>query len=278
MNRKGGIIDTFVILLIIAGAIYFYTSLTSPENAITDNSSLIIPNETISEAKNSIKIANWNLQIFGDTKESNEVIMQKYTDVIGMYDIIFVQEIRDSDGSAFVSLCSRLPNFQCTNSSRAGRSTSKEQYGIIYKEGLSLVQMTDYNPDSYDRWERPPIKATFRIGPTLYNIYNIHIKPDDVKAELAYLQEVVDTDNENVIVIGDLNADCDYYNPSEPEFDNYTWIITDDMDTTAGDTNCAYDRIILNQGSYINYIDSGIYTETTSEYSDHYLVWLKVRI
>jgi len=50
------------------------------------------------------------------------------------------------------------------------------------------------------------------------------------------------------------------------------------MDTTAGDTNCAYDRIILNQGSYINYIDSGIYTETTSEYSDHYLVWLKVRI
>jgi endonuclease/exonuclease/phosphatase family metal-dependent hydrolase len=276
MNRKGeGNLVLSIILIIVAGAcLYFWISIGYNPFVHHDTP---IQNEI--QKHLYIKIANWNLQIFGLTKANNETIMQKYVEVINNYDIVFVQEIRDTSGYAFSSLCSRLPNFQCTNSSRAGRTISKEQYGIIYRNGIKLVEMKDYNPDSQDRWERPPINVVFEIGNTSFSIYNIHVKPEDVKTELSNLQAVTDADNGKVIVLGDMNADCDYYDAaSNPEFDSYSWIIKDEMDTTSKATDCAYDRIILNQNAYANYIQSGIYTNTNAEYSDHYPVWVEERI
>jgi len=44
----------------------------------------------------TIKIANWNLQVFGQTKANNLGLMQIYSEIIEDYDIIFVQEIKGS--------------------------------------------------------------------------------------------------------------------------------------------------------------------------------------
>ena len=238
-----------------------------------------LPKEITSLIFGSIKIANWNLQIFGDTKSSNSQLMQIYSSIIEDYDIIFIQEIRDIDGSAFVDLCFLLPNYDCRISSRAGRSSSKEQYGIIYKKGIEIKEFKDFNPDSQDRWERPPVEVTFDIEGYDLIVYNIHIKPDDAKQEIDYLDDIVKI-NENIIILGDLNADCSYYNnPSEPDFDNWNWLIGDNEDTTSSSTNCAYDRIILNQNSYGEYLNDGIYKSgITSDVSDHYLIWVELNL
>lgn len=224
-----------------------------------------------------IRIANWNLKIFGNSKASDENLMQLYSSIIDDYDIVFVQEIRNKDQTAFTKLCSLLPDYDCDVSSRAGRSTSKEQYGIIFKKGIEVTKLKDFNPDSQDRWERPPVEVTFDIGGYELIVYNIHTKPTDVPSEMNYLEDVVLSES-NVMVLGDLNADCSYYNPSsEDDFDSWHWIIEDSEDTTVSSTDCAYDRIILNDDAYEEYSGSGIFRGGIEpEVSDHYLVWIEL--
>ena len=251
--KKEKVFKTIVVLFLVLSGYYIYTENFTGE---------------------TVTIANWNLQIFGDAKSSDPQLLIDYASIIDNYDIIFIQEIRDKDGSSFKELCFLLPNYQCEISSRAGRSSSKEQYGIIFKNGINLTELKDFNPDEQDRWERPPIEATFQINETELIIYNLHSKPDDVKNELSALESIV---NDNSMILGDLNADCSYYSPEkEPEFDSWNWVIPDNADTTTGATDCAYDRIIL--GEEINYKNYGIYKKIDSNLSDHYLVWIEIKL
>ena len=114
------------------GAIKINWDASKLPNTNIDVSKLYIPKTNQSE----LSIANWNLQIFGDTKAGNENLVNFYATVIKNYDVVFVQEIRDADGNAFNVLCSKLSEYNCIASSRAGRSTSKEQYGMIIKKGI----------------------------------------------------------------------------------------------------------------------------------------------
>jgi hypothetical protein len=145
--------------------------------------------------------------------------------------------------------------------------------------------MIDYNPDSADRWERPPVRADFILVRTnntySFTVYNIHTKPDNVSLELGNLESLVNsqTNHDNIIILGDLNADCYYYTHySSAVFFDWNWIINDDSDTTSGNSNCAYDRIILNKNAYDEFIITGIDSSDINEkVSDHYLVWALIR-
>lgn len=228
-------------------------------------------------SKDSVKIANWNLNVFGNKKASDLGLLQTYASIINNYDIIFIQEIRNKKQKAFPQLCNFLPDYICIASSRAGRTSSKEQYGIIYKKGIQIQEFKDFNPDPNDRWERPPIKLTFNIENYKLTAYNLHTKPEDTTKEIDNLEKVVENQG-NTIVLGDLNADCSYYNASDAnDFDSWHWVIKDNEDTTVSSTNCAYDRIILNQDAYKEYINDGIYKEITENLSDHYLVWVELQ-
>ncbi len=224
-----------------------------------------------------VSIANWNLQIFGVSKASNLKLLNFYVDVIDEFDIIFIQEIRDKSQSSFEKLCDLLNDYNCKVSSRAGRSSSKEQYGVIYKKSILITEFKDYNPDLSDRWERPPIKVTFDVDDYIFSVYNIHIKPDDVQNELYALESIVENTG-NELVLGDLNADCNYYNnDKENEFNSWYWILNDNEDTTTSATDCAYDRIILNSDMNEEFNSYGIYSKNiVKEISDHYLVWVQL--
>lgn len=207
--------------------------------------------------------------------------MNIYSTKIQKYDIIFVQEIRDDTGQAFNSLCSMLSDYYCLNSSRAGSSTSKEQYGVLYKKDIEVTQFLDYNlvKENQKYFNRPPIAVTFSINGDLIKVYNIHTDPDSVPLELNNLQSIVN-DSGSVMIIGDLNADCSYYdNSNETQFDSWTWVIPDNQDTTTKSTDCAYDRIILNEDAAKEYVSYGIDKDNiTEEVSDHYLVWAEMKV
>jgi len=249
---------------------------------ISENMEIPITTSDISQncsaTTSTIKLANWNLQIFGDSKASKPEIMNVYVNTLTNYDIAFVQEIRDSDGSSFSNLCSILTNYDNKISSRAGRSSSKEQYGVIYKKSIK-AEMKDYNPDAQDRWERPPTAVDFNINGYRLKVYNIHTKPGDVKSELSSLEQIVST-NGNVIILGDLNADGNYYNPIDnTELDGWNWVIGNDEDTTSSETDCAYDRIIMNADAYQEYSTSGVFKAgIIKDISDHYPVWVEIRV
>jgi len=225
-----------------------------------------------------ISIANWNLQVFGPTKASKGYILDFYDEKLSEYDIIFVQEIRDSSGKAFNKLCKKFEGYNCVITDREGRTSSKEQIGVIYKKDLTLRSIITL-PDPDDVWERSPVMVKFEVKDYNFTIYNTHLKPDDVYREINALEDIIVNEG-NVMVLGDLNADCSYYDEEKDEaFDEWFWLIYNEEDTTVSDADCAYDRIIVNE-DMVNEIDypkidsEGI----TKEYSDHYIVSIEVDV
>ena len=231
----------------------------------------------------ALTLAHWNLDVFGVTKAGQETLLQDYASLIDDFDIIFIQEIRDKGGSAFQALCALLPQYACKVSNRAGRSSNKEQYGVLYRsisletgKTIRLVDWHDYTPDPQDRWERPPLAVTFSADDYIFTVYTLHVKPAAVQQELADFETLVADDNGNILLIGDFNADCTYYSPQqEKEFDSWHWIIRDTADTTVAQSSCAYDRAIMNDEALEEYRKKGIVTiGITEAHSDHYLVWV----
>ena len=255
----------------------------------------------IPDSNNTLTLMNWNIQSFGKTKWGKPDVKQEILRIIPKADIIFIQEIRDKSGEAFKELCRELnQTHKCNISSRAGRTSYKEQYGIIYRKEIQLLDIQDYNPDSGDRWERPPVKTIFK---TIFNhtgyiltAYNIHTKPRNATIEIKRLEEFVTgktennmknnteknkTSTQNIAVLGDLNADCYYYNAEQEEdfaAPEWKWVIQNQDDTTTSSySDCAYDRIIINQDASQEYLRYGIYMNITGETSDHYPVWVEIK-
>jgi endonuclease/exonuclease/phosphatase family metal-dependent hydrolase len=280
---KGGNVLIILVFCVIVAGIFFYISSLPPSTTDATTNGVNVPAQNL---LNGLTIASWNLQIFGQDKASDASLMAKYANVIGKYDIVFVQEIRDISETSFNKLCALLPGYSCLTSSRAGRSTSKESFGIIYRKGVLVLEWTDYNSASgyQQQFERPPVKAIIQIASMLDNetiiknltIWENHIKPDDVINEMTYLEQIVIRDttaNQPWVVLGDLNFDCTYadHNTFQP-FNSYLWVIPDTADTTVGTTDCAYDRMISNFGVS----EYGIDTSITEDMSDHRLVWIKI--
>lgn len=237
----------------------------------------------------SLSIASWNLQIFGQDKAKDPQVLNSIVDKVRNYDIVFLQEIKDESGLAPKVLCNALKGYgySCQISSRAGTTQSKEQYLFVYKNNFTIIQFIDLNQENETRWERPPVKAVFQINYAVminqtnyetrfYNltIWGIHVKPDNAVQEIKELELLIPQIS-NTIVLGDLNMDCDYYdNDKEPYFIGWKAAISSDLDTTVSSTNCAYDRIFLDNELYLRMRSFGIDSiGITEDVSDHNLVY-----
>jgi hypothetical protein len=171
-----------------------------------------------------------------------------------------------------------LPEYSGIVSSRAGRTNTKEQYGIFFRSPVKISGFNDLNPDPNNRWERPPIRVTFNVKNYQFTAYNLHTDPDTTPQEIGDLEKIVVKDrSRNIIVLGDLNADCGSYNTKKNNhFKSWLWAINED--TTVSSTNCAYDRIIFNADAQKEYVCCGVNKETQKKHSDHYLVWAQLKI
>ena len=198
------------------------------------------PTTTVPQVSDTLKIATWNVQIFGKTKYNKPDVRAAIVDELRDYDIIAFQEIRDASETYFPKLMEELPSYNYVVSTRLGRTSSKEQYAFIYKKGIELVECHVFN-DSEDVFEREPFIATFRTGNYSFDLVQIHTKPDDAENEIDELMEIRTTTNQ--IWLGDFNADCSYYDETQEE--PYNWIIPDSEDTTVKSTDCTYDRIVV---------------------------------
>ena len=92
----------------------------------------------------------------------------------------------------------------------------------------------------------PDIPQFFLVG--------IRTKPSKAFSEINALVDVYDEavshyGTENGIILGDFNADCRYlsqrrYNMLELVTDSrFTWLLDTNIDSTTGNSDCAYDRL-----------------------------------
>jgi endonuclease/exonuclease/phosphatase family metal-dependent hydrolase len=245
----------------------------------------------------TIKVATFNLKVFGDSKVADQEVLEILTIVACEFDIMAVQEIRDKEETSIVDYVSNINSvcesdaYKYITSERLGRTTSKEQYGYIYNtDTVSLVSTKQY-PDIDDDFEREPFFAQFKVNDYVFALGNFHIKPDDAPTELESIKKVDSYmtsffDMNNMIYLGDFNADCSYFDEDEYTYlKKYYWVVDNSVDTTVGATDCTYDRIIITEGVKQRYagewnvfrfdeiLDLQI---DKASVSDHYPVWFEI--
>lgn len=194
-------------------------------------------------------IGTFNIQVFGQKKANNKFLMPVIDDIIDDYDIIAIQEVRDSTGTVIGKL-NEIPDYDLRASPRLGRSSSKEQYIFLFSDRIVPGQSLTY-PDLNDDFEREPYAMNFVVNGQDMLIIQVHIKPDDAEQEIRHLSDVVDWSEEefgdiNTYILGDLNADCRYFD-SFDVLEEYQVLVGEDFDTTTGISDCAYDRILATE-------------------------------
>ena len=258
-------------------------------------------NSDIQEA-NYIKIASFNIQIFGQSKISKPEIMDIISKIIKRYDVVAIQEVRSKEQNVIPTLLSYVndanTNYDYIISQRLGRTRSKEQYAFVYNtKTVDLVSESSYvvaDPD--DVFEREPFVAFFRSGNFDFKLVNNHVKPEDVSAELSQLAVVINEiynsfTEKDIIVLGDMNADGSYFNEDNLVVIFPLWIqlISNDEDTTVAISDNTYDRMMARDTTAnVEYTGKSGVFRWDAEYgvtdnsfikkvSDHYPVYAEFR-
>ena len=94
-------------------------------------------------------------------------------------------------------------------------------------------------------------------------LIGVHVRPDsnataeEIDALVpVYDEATVKYGTTNVIIMGDMNADCKYLSNTKynklifTTDDRFTWLIGKDNDTTVSNSDCAYDRCVVSLNLY----------------------------
>lgn len=249
MKQKYRILVLAVSLIFLAGCIVSNNSDTQKPETITFTNS--------SDAPHTIKIASFNIQIFGQTKISNPEVMKIISRIVKGYDLVAIQEVRSKEENVIPTLLNYVNDkntkYDYIISERLGKTGSKEQYAFVYNtKTVNLIPNSSYvvkDPD--DVFEREPFVASFKSGNFDFTMVDNHIKPEDVETELKHLEVVIgniynSSSEKDIIVVGDMNADGSYFNETKLAviFPEWIQIIGNTIDTTVGTADNTYDRMM----------------------------------
>jgi deoxyribonuclease-1-like protein len=244
----------------------------------------------------TIKIAAFNVQVFGQSKRSKPQVMDILTRTAREFDVMLVQEIRDASETTAQYYLDAIndmpgPDYSFVSSPRLGRTSSKEAYAYYYNAS-TVKHISDYVwNDVGDVFEREPYIASFRSGNFDFVLVGIHVKPDEAEAEIGALAQVYasilagNPDEQDIIIIGDFNADGAYFDEdgaSALKAEGFSWTITNDMDTMIK-TDWTYDRIVITYATILEYDRAEVFRfdsvfgivdqELIQDVSDHFPVY-----
>jgi endonuclease/exonuclease/phosphatase family metal-dependent hydrolase len=246
----------------------------------------------------TIRIASFNIQVFGDTKASKPYVMTALAAIIQNFHVVAIQEIRTQDDyfidnflRTYVNRDGRMYNRVV--GPRLGRTRSTEQYAFLYDTAaIELNPNSVYTVnDPDDLLHREPLVAQFRTRAPpeqafTFTLIDIHTDPDETAGELDALGQLYQVvrraagGEDDVILLGDLNVD-DQHLGALGQVQNVRAVVRG-VPTNSART-AQYDNIILHQLSTAEFTGRwGVYDigqlhslspEQVQQVSDHLPVW-----
>lgn len=247
----------------------------------------------------AIRIASFNIQVFGEAKAKKPYVMSTLASIIQNFHIVAIQEIRTQNDYFIDEFLRTYVNqngrtYNKVIGPRLGRTVSKEQYAFIYDTAAVEVNphsiFTVNDPD--DLLHREPLVAMFRVrGPPpqqafTFVLVDIHTDPDETKSELNALGQVYQAvrracgGEDDIIVLGDLNVD-DRHLGDLGRIDGIMPVIRSTYTNTR--QNQQYDNIIFHQPSTTEFTGRcGVFNfqqqfhltlEQALQVSDHFPIW-----
>nr|XP_033818474.1 deoxyribonuclease-1-like [Geotrypetes seraphini] len=241
----------------------------------------------------ALKIGAFNIKSFGDSKMDNLNTANLIVNIILRYDIILIQEVRDSDLSAVKKLMDHLSSvsehsYSYEISDPLGRDNYKEQYLFIYKTEMVEIKEYYHYHDNHgysgtDVFSREPFVLKVYCPITVVSefvLVPLHAAPKDALREMDALYDVYEDvlgkwDTDNILFLGDFNCACSYLSENDWQHirlrnsEEFEWLIPDTADTTVTHTHCAYDRIVVSGSELHDAIvpESAIVYDFQEEYS-----------
>nr|XP_040046239.1 deoxyribonuclease-1-like isoform X1 [Gasterosteus aculeatus aculeatus] len=209
----------------------------------------------------SLLLGAFNIRIFGAKKASNNTLMDIIATVVCRYDIILIQEVRDSHLTVTNKLKdlvnTKCPTYNANYSAPLGtHAPTNERYVFLFREPqVSVVDSYQYVGTAFTR---PPYIVKFSSTHTAVKEFVLipqHTRPEDAVEQINALCDVVDDviskmKTQNVVLLGDFNAGCTYVKGDGWKHirlfteKRFHWLI-DDTQFTSVASDCPYDRIVV---------------------------------
>jgi deoxyribonuclease-1-like protein len=175
----------------------------------------------------TILVGSFNIQTFGQSKMSDQWVMGRLAEVIRMFDVVGIQEIRSTDQTILDVLMTYINStggsYQYVMGPRLGRTVSKEQYAYIYDSNrISTGPNATYTlNDDIDALHREPLVGRFVVRsnltnrPWTFSLVNLHTDPDvavqEVNSMGGIMREIrnwefASAQEDDCILLGDFNA------------------------------------------------------------------------
>jgi endonuclease/exonuclease/phosphatase family metal-dependent hydrolase len=261
------------------------------------------PLSPVSPYQPTIRIATFNIQVFGISKLQKPHVMQVLAEVVRRFDLVAIQEIRSVDDTVmpqFVSLINSTGvRYDVVVGPRLGRTSSKEQYAFVFDTTrIEVDPRSIYTvPDPQDLLHREPMAARFRargVPPSqafTFTLVNIHTDPDETSTELDALAQVFvgvqqnGTGEDDVILLGDLNVSEDQMGELG-RLPGIAWTVSGVPTNTRGTKT--YDNIVFDRRNTIEFTgrwgvldlmqEFSLTTAQALEVSDHLPVWAEFSV
>lgn len=259
-----------------------------------------VQNQTTLHSKptDAVLICSFNIQVFGESKLGKPDVVNVLTQVVRMFDIVAIQEVRAKSDSIVPTFVQAVnadgSQYHWVIGPRLGRTSSKEQYTFVYDTTRVEVDSTTLGtaPNPKDLLHRPPMFARFRTRASppeaafSFWLVDIHTDPDEVPQEVDALADVfvamqqARSDEDDVILLGDLNAAPKQFGRIAT-IPNITWAVSGT--TTNTRRSKTYDNIVFSQLATREYqgrwgvldLQStfGLSLDAALRVSDHNPVW-----
>ncbi|XP_057343617.1 deoxyribonuclease-1-like 2 isoform X2 [Manis pentadactyla] len=149
--------------------------------------------------------------------------------------------------------------YSFVSSEPLGREQYKEMYLFVYRKDVVSVVDTYQYPDPEDVFSREPFVVKFSAPGCAARelvLVPLHAAPHQAVAEIdalydVYLDVIDKWGTDDLVFLGDFNADCSYVRAQDwaairlRSSEVFKWLIQDNADTTVGNSDCAYDRIVV---------------------------------
>ncbi|GAB5543098.1 MAG: hypothetical protein SangKO_028580 [Sandaracinaceae bacterium] len=252
-----------------------------------------------------LRLATFNLQVFGPTKAARPEWLRAVAAIVRRYDLVAVQEIRDASGRAPLRLLDAVNaegsvTYAMALSDRTGREPddrrSQEQYAYLYRTDRLRVlgAPTLYDDSEADHFQREPFLSRFGLvgQDASLVLINIHTPPRRAVREIAAMEHVFRwartrfAEEQVFVALGDFNAGCGYASETDLDAlpihgDAYDWVVPHSADTNVAASECPYDRVVIAapEGNLL-VEDWGVDRafDETAPLSDHWPVWVELRL
>ncbi len=282
------------------------TSATAPTPTPGSTGGEVAVSHVPVRTSNSIRIASFNIQVFGVDKLGEPKVMEVLADTVRKFDVVAIQEVRAAGNDIlprFIDLINSTGrHYDYVIGPRLGRTSSKEQYAFVYDaQTIEVDRGTLFTvEDRDDLLHREPFVALFRVRSVppheafTFTLMNIHTDPDEVKKEvnaLAYAYQAVrgvrynGFAEDDTILLGDLNADEKKFGLLR-DLPNMGWVISGIPTNTRG--THTLDNILFNRAATVEFTGRGGVVDLLREYnltqeqvlkiSDHLPVWAEFSV